>query len=114
MLKQRAIYHNRKACVNTRILTTGDSQQSQSFNFRIGRSTVFIIIQEVCAAVWKALSDIYLKFPKTEEDFKKWQASPSKNGIFKTALKLLMESTFGLTVPKKLALCFTTTKASTA
>ena len=54
-----------------RFLATGDSQQSQSFNFRIGRSTVCLIIREVCAAIWKALNDVYLKFPKTLEDFKK-------------------------------------------
>ena len=57
--------------LTVRYLATGDSQQSQSFNFRIGRSTVCVIIREVCAAIWKALNSVYLKFPKTQEDFKK-------------------------------------------
>ena len=54
-----------------RYLATGDSQQSQSFNFRIGRSTVCVITREMSAVMWEALNNIYLNFPKTQEDFKK-------------------------------------------
>ena len=53
-----------------RYLASGDSQQSQSFNFRIGRSTVCAIIKETCDAIWTALKDLYVKPPQKEEDWK--------------------------------------------
>lgn len=53
-----------------RYLATGYSQQTQSFNFRIGRSTVSKIVNEVCAALWDKLSPEYLKMPSTMEE---WQ-----------------------------------------
>ena len=52
-----------------RYLATGDSQQSQSFNFRIGKSTICHIIQETCIGIWNALSDVYLKCPSSSSDW---------------------------------------------
>jgi len=37
-----------RLCLTIRYLATGDSQQSLSFAFRIGRSTVSGIIRETC------------------------------------------------------------------
>lgn len=54
-----------------RYLATGDSQQSQSFNFRVGRSTVCNIVKEVCDALWARLSPTYLKMPATTQEWKK-------------------------------------------
>ena len=34
---------------------SGDSQQSQSFAFRIGLATICKIIKETCQAIWEAL-----------------------------------------------------------
>ena len=56
--------------ITLRYLATGDSQQSQSFNFRVGRSTVCAIIKETCAAIWTALKDTYLKSPEKMEEWK--------------------------------------------
>lgn len=50
-------------------LATGDWQQSQSVNFRVGRSTVCAIIKETCAAIWMALKDTYFNTAKIEADF---------------------------------------------
>ena len=55
--------------VTLRFLTTGDSQQSQSFLFRIGRATVSHIIRETCAAIWTALQGQYVIAPKTTNDW---------------------------------------------
>ena len=52
-----------------RYLATGDSQQSQSFNFRVGRSTASMIIKDTCDAIWTALSPTYLKTPSSEEEW---------------------------------------------
>ena len=54
-----------------RYLATGDSQQSQSFNFRIGRSTVSGIIRETCDAIWTQLCHTYLPTPKTPQEWKR-------------------------------------------
>ena len=40
-----------------RYLATGDSQHSLRFMFKLGRSTVTGIINEVCEELWNALSD---------------------------------------------------------
>lgn len=57
-----------KLNINNCIL--GDSQQSQSFNFRVGRATVCNIIREVCTAIWQALNAEYLKTPSSKEEWK--------------------------------------------
>ena len=51
-------------------LATGDSQQSQSIAFRIGRSTLSSILRETCQAIWLALQD-YIKSPSTTTDRKR-------------------------------------------
>ena len=48
-------------------LATGESHRSLSFQFRISRRTVSYIIQEVCRAIIKNLSGIYLRIPDTPE-----------------------------------------------
>ena len=51
-----------------RYLATGEDQQTQSFYFRIGRSTVSNIIHTTLQAIWIALNKAYLSAPsKTEE-----------------------------------------------
>ena len=55
--------------VTLRYLATGDSQQSHSFSFRMGRSTVSKIIRETCEAIWIALKVEYLKTPATTSDW---------------------------------------------
>lgn len=46
-----------------RFLASGDSQQSQLFAFRLGKTTVSNAIIETTHAIWVALSNIYLKCP---------------------------------------------------
>ncbi|XP_015747625.1 PREDICTED: uncharacterized protein LOC107327399 [Acropora digitifera] len=55
--------------VTLRYLASGDSQQSQSFNFRIGKSTICHIIQETCIGIWNALSKVSLKSPSSSSDW---------------------------------------------
>ena len=56
-----------------RYLATGDSQHSLGFMFKLGRSTVNGIINEVCEELWNALSD-YVKPPTSVDDWKKISA----------------------------------------
>eukprot|EP00795_Rhopilema_esculentum_P005730 gene5730-10984_t len=57
--------------ITLRYLATGDSQQSQAFNFRVGRATISNIIRVTCCGIWNALSDTYLSAPESKEEWKK-------------------------------------------
>ena len=52
-------------------LAEGEAQQSQAFNFRMGKTTVSNIVRETCEAIWTALNQTYLKTPKSSEEWKK-------------------------------------------
>lgn len=58
-----------KLLVTLRYLATGDSMQSQAFNFHLGRSTVSAIITQTCEALWKKLKDSYIKFPTSRDEW---------------------------------------------
>ena len=57
--------------VTLRYLAEGESQQSQSFNFRGGKATVSNIVRETCDAIWTAFHQTYLKTPTFPEEWKK-------------------------------------------
>jgi hypothetical protein len=52
-----------------RYLSTGDSFQTISFSFRVGRSTVSKIAKEICIEIWNVLQPLYLPVP-TQETWK--------------------------------------------
>ena len=60
--------HGERHAVTLRYLATGDSQQTKSFCFRIGRSTVNNIIWETCKGISCALKNDYLKPPTSNEE----------------------------------------------
>ena len=51
--------------VTLHFLACGEDQQTLSFNFRIGKSTVSMIIAEITEAIYSSLRDEYLKVPCT-------------------------------------------------
>ena len=57
--------------ITIRYLATGDSQQSQAFNFRLGKSTVCNIVKKTCQGIWNALHASFLKCPTSAEEWKK-------------------------------------------
>ena len=52
-----------------RYLASGESQQSLSFAFRIGRSTVCKIIGQTCNAIWQSLQEVYVSHPKNTDEW---------------------------------------------
>lgn len=58
-----------RLCITLRDLASGDSQQTQSFHFRVGKATVSKIISETCNAIWLCLKEDYLKPPRTREQW---------------------------------------------
>ena len=51
-------------------LVSGDSQQSMSFSYRLGRRTIGGIIHETCLAIWEALHLQYVKAPNSTAEWK--------------------------------------------
>ena len=67
MLSKKSLYREpisagERLSVTLRFLATGDSQQTISFSYRIGLTTVSNIIAETCDALWIALPD-YITSP---------------------------------------------------
>lgn len=49
-----------RLAITLRFLATGDAQQTISFNFRVGRSTICSIVARTCEVLWLVLRDIYM------------------------------------------------------
>ncbi|XP_035228586.1 uncharacterized protein LOC118200739 [Stegodyphus dumicola] len=47
-----------------RHLATGNSYSSLAYSFRVGKSTVGVVVPETCNAIWTALQPVYLKEPE--------------------------------------------------
>ena len=67
---RQAISAAERLTLTLRYLASGDDQQSISFSYRIGKTTVSHIIQETLNAIWKALKDKYVSPPKSATDWK--------------------------------------------
>ena len=52
-----------------RFLATGETYRSLSFQFRISKSAISYIVNEVCQAIEKNLGPEYLKFPSSHEEW---------------------------------------------
>ena len=64
---RKAIPSRERLAVTLHFLATGDSQQSISYSYRIGNSTVSSIISETCDAIFEALKDNYMSMPKSSD-----------------------------------------------
>ena len=42
-----------RLAIALRFLASGESQTSLSYYFKVGKETVWIIVEEVCEAIWK-------------------------------------------------------------
>ena len=66
---RKSIPAGERLAVTLRFLATGDSQQSLSFSFRIGKATISKIISETCGAISKVLQEKYLSPPETAAEW---------------------------------------------
>ncbi|XP_018398799.1 PREDICTED: putative nuclease HARBI1 [Cyphomyrmex costatus] len=55
-----------RLAVALRHLATGETQESLSYSFRLGQSTISGIIKDTCRALVSVLQDKYLKFPDSK------------------------------------------------
>ena len=68
-MKRMSIPPSERLALTIRFLVTGESFQSLSFQFRIGRATVGGIVTQVCKAIYDVLGKDFLQTPNQEE---KW------------------------------------------
>ena len=68
-LMRTFIAPNERLALGIRYLATGETFQSLSFQFRIGKSTVFQTVMEVCGAIYQVLGRQHLKTPDTVENW---------------------------------------------
>ena len=68
---RKAITAEESLALTLRFLATGDSQQSLSFSFRMGKTTVSDIVTETSNAIYQVLKEKYLSAPHTKEEWLK-------------------------------------------
>ena len=66
---RKSISVEERLVLTLRYLATGMSQQSLSFAFRIGKSTVGKILAETYQELYDSLKDTYLRAPTTPHDW---------------------------------------------
>ena len=59
-----------RLAITMHLFASGESQQSLSFAYLIGKSTLSHIIRETCDAIFEALADEYLHSPSSTWDGK--------------------------------------------
>ena len=65
-----SIAPNERIALGIRYLVTGETFQSLSFQYRIGKSTVSQIVMKVCDAIYQVLGRQHLKTPNTVENWR--------------------------------------------
>ena len=67
---RQAIPPRERLAITLRYLASGETQQSLTYSFRTGRTTVNNIISETCEAIFSSLKATYLDPPNSTEDWK--------------------------------------------
>ena len=68
---RKPISAKERLSITLRFLATGESQQSLSFSYRIGRTPVSNIVTETSEAIYQALKTDYLRKPESTLDWKR-------------------------------------------
>lgn len=67
---RKAISESERLSLTLHYLAYGGSQQALSFSFRIAKSTISMIVNETCVAIWDCLHEQYMRPPRTKNDWK--------------------------------------------
>ena len=65
----RVIRPGERLTLTLRLLATGETFVSLSYQFRLSRSAISYIIQDVCKAIYKHMGPIFMKVTSTEEEW---------------------------------------------
>ena len=66
---RKAISAQERLAITLRFLATGDSQQSLSFSFRVGKATVSKIVSETSKTIYSVLKGPYMSPPESETEW---------------------------------------------
>ena len=67
---RKPISADERLTMTLRYLASGMMQDCLSYSYRIGKSTVCVIIYEVCQAIWDALRGPYMRCPNSPEEWR--------------------------------------------
>ena len=77
--------------ITLQYLATGEIYESLMYQFKIHRTIISQIIQEVCNAIYKVLQPDYMNVPSSPQEWKLLMKDIAV-GIFQTGFELLTES----------------------
>ena len=66
---RKSISTSERLALTLRFLAIGDSQQTLTYSFRIGRAAVSKDVTDTCKAIYSALKEKYLSYPNCEDDW---------------------------------------------
>ena len=66
---RKSIAANERLAITLRFLACMESQQSLSYSYRVGRSTISNIVRETCKVICDGLPPTYLKAPSLADDW---------------------------------------------
>ncbi|XP_048252576.1 protein ANTAGONIST OF LIKE HETEROCHROMATIN PROTEIN 1-like [Haliotis rufescens] len=67
---RKSISPRERLAVTLRYLATGESFTSLSYNYRIGATTIGLIVKDVCAAIRQTMQPEFMKVPSTSDDWR--------------------------------------------
>ena len=92
-------------------LTYEDCQQSLSFSYRIGKSTISKIIDKTCVALWKVLKGLYINSRTTLTEWEKTSDEIFKIWNLPYCVGAINRIYFAITSPLKISRYIMLTKA---
>ncbi|XP_071105223.1 uncharacterized protein [Haliotis cracherodii] len=66
----KSISPRERLAVTLRYLATAESFTSLSYNYRIGATTIGLIVKDICAAIWQTMQPEFMKVPSTSDDWR--------------------------------------------
>ena len=97
---RKTIFAEERLIITVRYLATGETQQSLSFAYRMGRTTVSNIVTETSKAIFEALAETYLAPPKSSTDWEKIAEQFEERWNFPRVLRALDGKHIRLECPK--------------
>ncbi|KAK4306547.1 hypothetical protein Pmani_021640 [Petrolisthes manimaculis] len=67
----KAVTPQERLAITLRYLATGETQTSLSYQFRVSQNLISLIIPETCSAIYEALQPIYMRMPRSQEEWRK-------------------------------------------
>ena len=109
---RKAISARERLAVTLRFLASVESQQSLSFAYLIGKSTLSHVIRETCDAIFEALAGEYLRPPSSTELYQILLVTSKRHGIYPMLWAQLMANILEFTVQNRVVSFFIIIKDS--